>query len=437
MRGISVRSVFAVISLLCAFATGAQTPSADELLRRGRDHFRSGRHTEAVADLGAATQAYLSSDEMQAYVRTGRFEKLPQFETALIYLALSHSKLGNEAEAREAILRLATAERIAPTYASLPLDADAAEFESLAPRLVPDLTLGANVQLARGGLTAPPSSRPLPPPQPPVVVASTDSDRVRLVEQMVAQECARIQREADQQITTARQEAEQRIAAERAAAKREADERVAAAERSAAERIAQIQRTADERVAAAEASARTAIAERTARDRPSERVIVPPPVVVQPPVAVVPTPRPAPAPARPTPREPAAEGEWTAALRRAAEFAAAGRFAEANEIYLHVANGGVSRAVRIQAAVGLYRTGAYRHAADVFAALAPFARGEEDLRYYNAVSLFETGRYGEAQHELSCALPFIEQTDDVIRYRSRIEQMTAWQNALPARVEIQ
>ena len=54
-----------------------------------------------------------------------------------------------------------------------------------------------------------------------------------------------------------------------------------------------------------------------------------------------------------------------------------------------------------------------------------FAKGEEDLRYYNAVVLYETGQYVDAQKELACALPFIQLTDDVARYRTKIESTVA------------
>lgn len=397
-----MRFVLAVVSVVWALAMSAQSAlTADALLQRGREHFRAGRYAEAAGDLGAAAQSYLSSDEMQAFVRTGRFDKLPQFETALVYLALAQARLGNEAEARAAVQRLATAERIAPTYATLHLDADAAEFEALASRLAPDITFGRSVQVAGGGPT--PSAAPPPPPaSAPAPVVATSAERVDLVEQMVAQECARIQREADEKI---------------AAVQRAADERVAAAERAAAERVAEIQRAADARVAAAEASARVRVADEAPAPQP------------RPQPTAVPRP-PEPAPVRRA--ETLGREEWAASLRRADSFAEEGRAAEANEIYLRVAGAEVPRQARVHAAVGLYRTGAYRDAAAVFERLAPFARGEEDLRYYNAVSLFESGRYREAQHELACALPYIRLTDDVIRYRTRIEQMVVWQNAMPA-----
>jgi tetratricopeptide (TPR) repeat protein len=225
---------------------------------------------------------------------------------------------------------------------------------------------------------------------------------------MVAQDCARIEREAEERIAAAQRAADERVAA----AQRAADERVAAAERAAAERIAGIERDAAARIAAAETSARATIAEQ----RP-------------------PAPQPVPAPVPEQRAETLGRDDWQTLLRRADEFAEAGRVAEAVEIYARVAAAAVPREALARAATGLYRTRAYQPAVGAFARLAPFGRGEEDLRYYYAVSLFESGRYAQAQHELACALPFLQLTDDVIRYRMRIEQMVAWQQALPAVAE--
>ncbi len=112
------------------------------------------------------------------------------------------------------------------------------------------------------------------------------------------------------------------------------------------------------------------------------------------------------------------------ALRSAETEAVAGRIDEAVQIYSGVAGSpGVAREVLAAAAVGLYRTGAFREAALAFRRLGTFALGEEDLRYYYAVSLFEAGNYADAERELACALPFIQVTDDVTRYRIKIETM--------------
>jgi hypothetical protein len=82
---------------------------------------------------------------------------------------------------------------------------------------------------------------------------------------------------------------------------------------------------------------------------------------------------------------------------------------------------GVLREVLVEAAIGLYRTGAFPDAVLAFRRLETFARGEEDLRYYYAVSLYESGDFAEAKKQMVCALPFIRQTDEVLRYHDRID----------------
>ena len=67
-------------------------------------------------------------------------------------------------------------------------------------------------------------------------------------------------------------------------------------------------------------------------------------------------------------------------------------------------------------------TGDYSDAVRAFQRVGNLSRGEEDLRYYKAVSLYETGRYDDARKELACALPYIPLTEDVSRYRTKIEQ---------------
>jgi len=130
--------------------------------------------------------------------------------------------------------------------------------------------------------------------------------------------------------------------------------------------------------------------------------------------------------AAPEPPPPAAsapaQSDLAAALRQANTAAMNGQIAEATRVYNGVVDAAdASRDAIVNAATGLYRTADYADAARAFAKLGAFARGEEDLRYYNAVSLYETGRYAEARHELACALPYISVTPDVDRYRAKIE----------------
>lgn len=112
------------------------------------------------------------------------------------------------------------------------------------------------------------------------------------------------------------------------------------------------------------------------------------------------------------------------ALREAETALSAARLDDAVRIYSALAaSPDVSREVLAEAAAGLYRAGAFEQAVPAFRRFGTFAKGEEDLRYYYAVALFETGSYADAQKELACALPFIVVTDEVTRYRAKIENM--------------
>ncbi|HEY3055331.1 MAG TPA: hypothetical protein VGK31_05310 [Thermoanaerobaculia bacterium] len=453
-----MRTTIAILSILSALALSAATPdpaglTAEALLQRGVASYRAAHYSDAASDLTAAAQAFLAPEQMQNYVNTGKFQNLGQFETALVYLTLAQTKLGHEDLAREAVLRLMTAERIESLYAQLPLDPDTAEFEVVAAKLVPGSTLPANVRLARGGAApattlpaavaqaAPPpppaptetaaaptpaptttvaeatpaqpqtssvpSPAPPPPPQPAPVqtaqtttgeklvvqptLASERAERQRIIDELVAQERVKIQKAADERIAAERvaaqkaadERAEARIVAERTATQKAADERIAAERAS-------IQRAADERIAAAQKAAEAQIAALQAQNRRN----------------------------------------YLVSLRQADAYAATDKTDQANQIYTAIVSSqDAPREIVAEAAIGLYRTGAFRSAANAFKKLAPYSRGEEDLRYYNAVSLYETGHYAEAKKELACALPFIQVTDDVSRYQTKIEK-TASQQAM-------
>jgi Flp pilus assembly protein TadD len=168
-------------------------------------------------------------------------------------------------------------------------------------------------------------------------------------------------------------------------------------------------RTAPEPPPATAAAAPAATAEAT-----------PPEPQPQPAPPSAPMPAPAAAPAPEAVFAPVVDVVGT--LREANAAAAKGQLDEANRLYASVVDApNVSRDAIISAATGLYRTGDFIDAVRAFARLGTFARGEEDLRYYNAVALFETGRYAEAKKELACALPYIDLTSDVARYRAKIE----------------
>ncbi|HKO54304.1 MAG TPA: hypothetical protein VJ276_00420, partial [Thermoanaerobaculia bacterium] len=78
----------------------AQSVTPDELLQRGKDNFRSGHYNEAVADLKAASEAYLAPEQKQQYVATGHLPSLPKLEESFVYLTLAYNRLGRDEDAR-------------------------------------------------------------------------------------------------------------------------------------------------------------------------------------------------------------------------------------------------------------------------------------------------------------------------------------------------
>ena len=419
------KSLVLMLLLLGSTSVLAQAVSPDALLDRGIASYKRTDFQSAVVDLQAAAQAFLSPEQMQAYVNTGRFERLRAFETSLVYLALSQFRLGREDDARETIVRLTSAERISPTYSSLALGGDASEFETLVNALAPNTSLPHNMQVAG----AKPSTQEPERVAVKRTLAEEKAERQKVIDELVAIERERIQREADA-----------RVAAERAAAQKQSQEQIASAQAEAAEQVSTAQKQSQEQIAAAQAeaarrveAARAAAEQQlaAARDqaqrdadariaeiqKESEQRIAAERAAIERAVT-----------AKVAEVAAAEQRTYLASLRQAEAFATNGQVDDANEIYARLAAGEtVPREVRAEAAVGLYRTGAFAQAVKAFHALGTFARGEEDLRYYNAVSLYETGAYSDAQKELACALPFIQMTDDVMRYRTKIEQTAAQQ----------
>ena len=448
-----MRKPLAVLLLVFAVSAYGQTAiTPDSRLELGLAAYKAGDFTSAVVDLQAAAQGFLSPEQMQSYVNTGKFDQLRSFETALVYLALAQSRLGREADARETLLRLQSAERINPTYVTLNIGKDAAEIEQLAAALLPSNPLPRNLQLA-----ADDPARALPPivPKAPErvavkkTIAEERAERQQLIDEIVARERERIQREADLRIAAERETIEKQAAAKIAETQRQADQRVSAASTDAQKQITQLQQDAAKRVAAAEAEARqrVAAAEAESQDQvaAAKRVAEERAAAVEADAKKKADARIAEiqrlteqriteerasaeraATARVTEAEAAARKEYLLALRTAETAAGNGNIAEAVRIYTGLANStGVPREVLAEAAVGLYRTGSFREAAQAFHKFGTFARGEEDLRYYYAVALYETGEFAGAQKELACALPFIQVTDDVSRYRVKIENTIA------------
>src|SRR5437763_13220424 len=135
------------LALLSILLLTAQTPAPDEILQRGRDSFRTGHYEDAIKDLTAAADGFLSPAQVQTYVTTGQLPMLDRFETAVVYLAMAYSKLGKDAEAAEQIRRLNAAEAIAPTFASLTFPPDVADFGNVARRVAPAIAIPSNASM--------------------------------------------------------------------------------------------------------------------------------------------------------------------------------------------------------------------------------------------------------------------------------------------------
>lgn len=344
-------AIFALLATLAAASPVlAATPAAS--LDLGVRAFRAGDYSSAVVDLEDAARALTTTDRLRAFVQGGSFDSLATLETTLVYLALAQFRLGDEEAARATLHRLAAAEQIDPTYASLRLGPEAGELEALATALAPSIALPPN----SSGLSDDPS-RPLPPVTRAVAPPTlTIEDR---------------------------------------------------------ERIASTLSTSGAILTAGAPAQTSPVASTVMQPRASEPLTVARTVPAVTPQAAA-APLVAPVPTR----------DALLSLRKAEALIDNGLVAEANAIYASLArNAGVAREVLIESATGLYRTGAYRDAADAFRRFGTFARGEEDLRYYYSVALFESGDYQGAQRELQCALPFLRETDEVLRYQTKIERM--------------
>ncbi len=84
----------------------------------------------------------------------------------------------------------------------------------------------------------------------------------------------------------------------------------------------------------------------------------------------------------------------------------------------------LSHAPALRLAEGLYRVRDFAGALRAFRGVGVIGPGEERYHYYYAVALFETRHYRDACLEIDLALPFIEVTEDVAGYREKIYRAT-------------
>jgi hypothetical protein len=117
--------VFAVVLVSAALSSASADapPFYTKMLQRGITAFQKGEYARAI-DL----------------LRVGAFgmlDEIPQYETAQIYIVLATEKLHRLEDAQAAARKFAEAERIAPSYASLTVDAAVRrDFDQLMPKLL-------------------------------------------------------------------------------------------------------------------------------------------------------------------------------------------------------------------------------------------------------------------------------------------------------------
>ncbi|HKS25698.1 MAG TPA: hypothetical protein VJZ76_23110, partial [Thermoanaerobaculia bacterium] len=159
----TARSVWIVVATLFLAATGARAQDfyADHL-RRGMTNYERGNYAQAASDLRIAA--------------FGLIETPPDYERALIYATLANVKLQRTDDARQLADKIATAERIAPSYAKLEIPVQArAEIEAALPKLLRADQLArvpAFAHLASQSAVQPPAPAPQPVPPPSIAMPS-------------------------------------------------------------------------------------------------------------------------------------------------------------------------------------------------------------------------------------------------------------------------
>jgi tetratricopeptide (TPR) repeat protein len=133
-----MRKAIAFAALAGLLVTG-NLPAAvgDDPFLRGRTAFRAGQYEQSIPDLSAAAERYLADAQTEFGSNTVSAELLDRYETALVYVALAYARTNRDADALEAIVRIAASERVEPRFALLELAPDVATFPDLATRLAP------------------------------------------------------------------------------------------------------------------------------------------------------------------------------------------------------------------------------------------------------------------------------------------------------------
>jgi tetratricopeptide (TPR) repeat protein len=398
----ALAAALTLITLPLAAATASEFYAS--LLRRGVAAYDAGRFDEAAQHLRYAAFGYV--DSIEAY------------QTAQIYLALTHDRLEEQDRAREAVRRVLQAERIERRYArvSVPQPVRTA-FEKVAARVLTAAELGG----LRGTGDMPPA-QPVPstlrtttsgtatqPVQPPAARTTTTTtpatatttppvtvDRVEVEVVKPPQPQASQQQPATTQTSSTQQP------------------------RPAQTQPVQTQPVQTQPVQTPQNTQRGTNNNQTAP--PAQ-----PRAATTTPATTTPAPT-VPAQPRPAATQPATRPTYTAS-ELATRFANAERalatasLTEARRIYreLLASANSADHATAVRIAEGFYRARDFAGALAAFERAGALRRGEEPYRYYVAVALYETGQYERARRELAAALPYIEVTADVERYRLKIQ----------------
>lgn len=383
-KTIATAALAAALTISSPLAAATPSEFYSSLLRRGVAAYDAGRLEEAARHLRYAAFGYV--DTIEAY------------QTAQIYLALTHDRLNEQDRVTEAVRRVLQAERIERRYGRVQVPAAVrTAFEKVAGQvLTPAELTGLR---GTGPLpAAPPVQSTLrttttgtavqPPAQPaPATATTTPPVTVDRVEVEVVKP-APPQPQTSQQPATA--------------------QNPRPAQTQPAQTSTQQPRPATTQpVQTPQGTQRGTNNNSSSNTTPAQ----PRPAVTTPATTTTTT--------RPT---------YTAA-EVATRFANAERalttsnLAEARRIYrelLASANAN-DHATAVRIAEGFYRARDFSGALAGFERAGALRRGEEPYRYYVAVALYETGQYERARRELAAALPYIEVTADVERYRLKIQ----------------
>lgn len=420
--------MLALVLLALALPAVAATPSEFyiNLLRRGVADVEAGEFARATGPLRLAA--------------FGLVDSIEHYQTAQVCLAVAWQKQEKTEAARDAARRVVSAQRVERRYIALSISPSIrSQFESIAPQLL----TSEEFALLHSRLMAPPQSAATaaPAPQQPTIAVTAPRQTAAAIETKAPATASTGTRAQQAPPAAAPQST---VPAPQTAVPSTQSTATNTPNRPAIEQISEAAAgPASESLKPAPAKAPPAVA-----SNPPAKGSVPPPAasttsvpqgsaiepepsttvppqsqptqtVSLPPAPAAParTPAAAPAPAKAAPR-----GDVSAQLATAAVAVDKAQLPEAKRIYHEILKlPELSRDALVKVAEGLYRVRDFAGSLEAFTRLGALKRGEEPYRYYVAVVLYETGQYAKAKAELAAALPFIEVTDDVARYRAKIE----------------